>query len=150
RALRSAASRSRLATLSGVSSYRAAACGAPRRFSDTAFTTTTFSSQPWRISSTQPGSISRLLLQRAPLQCTLPPSMACLARLRVLKKRAAHSHLSSRTFAPAGVAPSSLLRIVPSGHDFVEVDDAREAVRRDWCQPGVGLQHLQQMSHTLG
>src|SRR5487761_1891070 len=35
---------------------------------------------------------------RAPFTCTLPPATAAAARLRVLKKRAHHSHLSRRIF----------------------------------------------------
>ncbi len=35
---------------------------------------------------------------RSPLQCTFPPRTALLAMARVLKKRAAHSHLSIRIF----------------------------------------------------
>src|SRR4249920_2429430 len=36
-------------------------------------------------------------LARSPLTSILPPSTACAAAERVLKKRAAHSHLSRRT-----------------------------------------------------
>ncbi len=37
---------------------------------------------------------------RAPFRCTLPPETASMAKDRVLKKRAAQSHLSSLTFSP--------------------------------------------------
>jgi len=40
---------------------------------------------------------------RSPPTATLPVSTACFARLRVLKKRAAHSHKSMRT--PVGGSP---------------------------------------------
>ena len=36
-------------------------------------------------------------LTRTPLRCALPPSTASAASERVLKKRAAHSHLSIRS-----------------------------------------------------
>src|SRR3546814_5336252 len=52
-----------------------------------------------RISSSSPTVGSLLGLQRSQRQCTLPPSMAALASARVLKKRAAHSHLSRRTLS---------------------------------------------------
>src|SRR5690606_31379946 len=105
-ALRSAAACSRRVRLSAVSSYSNCASGAPRRTSDSARTTTVRSSKPARITSSSPTLSSLLGLQRSPLQCTLPPSMAALANARVLKKRAAHNHLSRRTL------PSSFSLII--------------------------------------
>src|SRR5262249_17405757 len=46
----------------------------------------------------------RAALTRSPLTGTLPPSTASAASDRVLKKRAAHSHLSIRTRAASGVS----------------------------------------------
>ena len=96
-ALRASACASRLARLAAVSSYNNCASGAPRRWSLSCFTSTTFSSQPWRICRISPAAISFETFTRCPSRWTLPPSIAALARLRVLKKRAAHSHLSRRT-----------------------------------------------------
>ena len=59
---------------------------------------TVFRSAPWRRIMVSPISSSRLGLARWPLTLTLPPLTASLASERVLKKRAAHSHLSMRTF----------------------------------------------------
>src|SRR5690606_22188093 len=59
---------------------------------------------------------SLLALGRWPSTLILPPSMAALARLRVLKKRAAHSHLSMRT-----LSMFSSCRGRVEGEDFVEV-----------------------------
>src|SRR5207247_1550426 len=42
---------------------------------------------------------------RAPATSPLPPPMAAAASARVLKKRAAHSHRSSRTRDPSDMAP---------------------------------------------
>src|SRR5262245_62072912 len=52
-----------------------------------------------------PGLMVRAALTRSPLTCTWPPSTASAASDRVLKKRAAHSHLSIRTRAASGVSP---------------------------------------------
>src|SRR5215471_833809 len=52
-----------------------------------------------------PALSERAAFTRSPLTCTLPPSTASPASDRVLKKRAAHSHLSIRTRAAAGVSP---------------------------------------------
>src|SRR5436190_12511326 len=49
--------------------------------------------------TTSPAWTRRDRLARSPLTSTLPPSTACAAADLVLKKRAAHSHLSSRTRA---------------------------------------------------
>ena len=51
-------------------------------------------------------------LQRAPLTSILPPSMACLASERVLKKRAAHNHWSARTLGCGVVGAVTGLRFV--------------------------------------
>ena len=48
-----------------------------------------------------PGTTSRDTFTCWPASWTLPPSMAVLASDRVLKKRAAHNHLSTRTFSMA-------------------------------------------------
>ena len=40
----------------------------------------------------------------APFTSTLPPETAWAARLRVLKKRAAHNHLSSRSEGAGGIS----------------------------------------------
>src|SRR5690606_18087776 len=62
-------------------------------------TVTIFSSHPWRMLRVSPGLSSRLGFGRWLLTLIFPFSMAALARLRVLKKRAAHSHLSIRTLS---------------------------------------------------
>jgi len=50
--------------------------------------------------SLSPISISLAGFVRAPFRCTLPPDTASMAKERVLKKRAAQSHLSSLIFFP--------------------------------------------------
>jgi hypothetical protein len=44
-----------------------------------------------------PGRTVLEALAASPLTCTLPPLQAAAASVRLLKKRAAHSHLSIRT-----------------------------------------------------
>src|SRR3569623_2609385 len=67
----------------------------------------------WR-SSRSPGVTSRAGLTRSPFNFTRPLSLAWVAKLRVLKKRAAHSHLSSR--------------IRSSGDFSVGIDHARKYI----------------------
>src|SRR6267143_362249 len=60
-------------------------------------TTSDHCTVPTRTSSASPTRTSFEGFTRAPFSCTWPPTTASVARLRVLKKRAAHSHLSIRT-----------------------------------------------------
>src|SRR3989338_4035283 len=60
-----------------------------------------------RMSSMSPGATALAGLMRASLSSTLPHSIAAVASERVLKKRAAHSHLSMRN-----LSLSSLLSMV--------------------------------------
>src|SRR6266567_3841790 len=96
-------SRSRLPSAS--STYRVAAVAGGPRCSDRARTTTRYSNGPRRIRSRSPTASSFARLARAPPTSTLPPPMAAAARARVLKKRAAHNHRSSRTRDPSDMAP---------------------------------------------
>lgn len=96
-ARRSSLSRSRFSTEASVSRYRTAASTAPPRRSDKPSTSTVKSSQPRLMFSVSPHFTSLAALARFPFSRTCPPSIADLACDRVLKKRAAHSHLSSRT-----------------------------------------------------
>lgn len=83
--------------LASSSTYSFAASAAGPRFSLSASTVTRCSKAPMRICSASPVLISFDGFGRSALSVILPPSTACAARLRVLKKRAAHSHLSMRT-----------------------------------------------------
>ncbi len=75
---------------------RAAASAGPRRSASAR--TTTVQRRPPRLTSTvSPGRTSFAGFTRAPPTWTWPPSTASVAAPRVLKKRAAHSHLSIRT-----------------------------------------------------
>src|SRR6185437_9973164 len=74
---------SRASRLASLSRYSACAALAGPRLSASA--------------STSPACSDFAALQPPPLTSILPPSIACLATLRVLKKRAAHSHTSART-----------------------------------------------------
>src|SRR5450830_1530266 len=93
---RFSATAARRATLTSVSSYRLRATGAEPRTSDNPITSTSHRSEPLSISSTSPNLTLRAGLTRSPLTVTLLWSTASQASERVLKKRAAHSHLSSR------------------------------------------------------
>ena len=58
----------------------------------------------WKLSALRPGVAALLALtlvgsQACSLRSTLPPSHAAAASVRLLKKRAAHSHLSTRMSA---------------------------------------------------
>ena len=59
-----------------------------------------------------------------PASCTLPPSIAVLANVRVLKKRAAHSHLSMRTLSVLSGLSVNCWQTVDN---FVEMMDRRIA-----------------------
>src|SRR5215207_1377730 len=71
--------------------------------------------------SSSPACTSFDRFTRSPATCTLPPSIASTARARVLKKRAAHSHLSRRT--RPGVSCS--MPAVRAG----DLENARDGVR---------------------
>src|SRR5438034_530003 len=96
-------SRSRLPSAS--STYRVAAVAGGPRCSDRARTITRYSNGPRRIRSRSPTASSFARFARAPPTSTLPPPIAAAARARVLKKRAAHNHRSSRTRDPSDMAP---------------------------------------------
>src|SRR5436190_9436570 len=102
-------SRSRLPSAS--STYRVAAAAGGPRCSDRARTTTRYSNGPRRMRSRSPTTSCFARLARAPLTSTLPPPMAAAASARVLKKRAAQSHRSSRTVDPSDMAP-----LLPAGY----------------------------------
>ena len=123
-ALRASAARARLSMLASVSSYKVWAIGAARRCSLVAITLTSRSSQPWRMRNMSPGATSRETFTFWPASRTLPPSMAVLASDRVLKKRAAHNHLSIRTL----LLPCSLsVNARQSAEDFLKVVDGGES-----------------------
>src|SRR5258705_3744160 len=97
KALRSAICATRRAMLSSLSikSLRASSTG-PRR-SESAVTVTLHSNSPTRIESASPTLTSFDGLIRSSRNLTLPATTAACASARVLKKRAAHNHLSMRT-----------------------------------------------------
>ena len=71
-----------------------------------------------------PGATSRDTFDFCPASWTLPPSMADLASDRVLKKRAAHNHLSILTL----LLPCSLsVNVRQSAEDFLKVVDGGES-----------------------
>ena len=91
--------------------------GPGRGGSATATTSTVQRSSATCTSTVSPGRTSFAGFTRAPFRCTRPPSTASVARPRVLKKRAAQSHLSIRTASTravcrigTGVLPSPLPR----------------------------------------
>src|SRR6202166_794447 len=83
--------------LSGVSRYSVWASAAAPRLSDRILTVTCHCMAPLSISNLSPLFRLRAGLARSSFQRTLPDSIASAASERVLKKRAAHSHLSMRT-----------------------------------------------------
>jgi len=91
----SAASTVRRARLSSVSAKSAAATVAGPRLSESSRTVMTCSKGGRRMLTLSPTFSSLAGLERSPFTDTRPPSTASTARVRVLKKRAAHSHLSS-------------------------------------------------------
>ena len=89
-----------------------------------------------------PGATSRDTFNFCPASWTLPPSMADLASDRVLKKRAAHNHLSIRTL----LVPCSLsVNIRQSAEDFLKVVDGGESRIDPRGQRRVGLPQGDQM-----
>src|SRR3989454_226450 len=63
-------------------------------------------------------------LARAPFSSTLPPSTACAARARVLKKRAAQSQVSRRTCETADIRSQTSdvrLRMKPTSIRFTSI-----------------------------
>src|SRR3954451_9563811 len=84
--------------LSGVSSYSSAASFAGPRLSATPRTTSSTRRPRSRVTSSRsPARTSLLAFARWLSTCTRPPLIASAASARVLKMRAAHSHLSTRT-----------------------------------------------------
>src|SRR5262249_33729051 len=122
-------------------------------------TTTVHSNSPMRIASRSPGPISLPGFTRSPFSLTLPPAIAVWARLRVLKKRAAHSHLSMRmrrsgerpspiTYHPSRITP--LRRAIPP-LQHVAGDEHAGALRRalvDAHPPEVARHRIER--HFLG
>lgn len=94
---RSSACCSRRASDSGVSAYIVAATLAGPRRSEIAVTATVQRTAPILTSTTSPARTAFDGFTRSPLTWTRPPRTASVAALRVLKKRAAQSHLSIRT-----------------------------------------------------
>ena len=93
---RSTAVRSRSSLDSAVSWYRAAATRAEPRFSPSPRTTTVHRISPMRISTMSSARTSFAGFTRSPFSRTRPPRTASVAVVRVLKNRAAQSHLSMR------------------------------------------------------
>src|SRR5574340_300644 len=92
------------------SAYSACATGAGPRCIASARTVIVHSKSPtWRCNRS-PDLTSRAGLTRSPFSFTRPCSMAWVARLRVLKKRATHSHLSSR-MVTSGVFSAGIERL---------------------------------------
>ena len=81
---------------SATSSYKRWAISADPRRSATSFTRSCHSSGPCRRRISSPACTDFARFARSPLTSTLPPSMASAANARVLKNRAAQSHLSRR------------------------------------------------------
>src|SRR5207237_1374535 len=106
---------------SGRSSYSVCAMLAGPRRSASARTSIVHSAVPIRICSTSPACTSFAGLMRTPFRWTWPPSTAAVASARVLKKRAAHSHLSTPIEAANRMLPlfahHSLWR--PKAREFI-------------------------------
>jgi hypothetical protein len=96
---RSSACCSRAVRDSGVSAYIVAAALAGPRRSATSVTATVRRTVPIVTSIVSPARTTFDGFTRSPLTCTRPPSTAAVPAPRVLKKRAAHSHLSIRTWS---------------------------------------------------
>ena len=96
-ALRSSASFIRISRLASVSRYRAWATGAGPRISLKPRTSTMNSPPSFLMRNISPTWTSRAGLARTPPESILPSSQARSASERVLKNRAAQSHLSIRT-----------------------------------------------------
>ncbi len=92
----SATTFSRAAMLSADSTNMVRATIAEPRFSETALTTRRYSTGGFRSNKWSPGLMVLAGLTRSPCTSTRPAFTASTASCRVLKKRAAHSHLSSR------------------------------------------------------
>jgi len=95
--LRSLACCSRAANDSGVSAYIVAATLAGPRRSASLVTTSVRRSVPIVSSIESPARTALAGFTRSPFTCTRPPCTASVAAPRVLKRRAAQSHLSIRT-----------------------------------------------------
>src|SRR3954454_14466457 len=76
---------------------------------------TTNVSSPRRTRTRSPAWTGLAGLAGAPLQSILPPSIACLASERVLKKRAAQSQISSRTDGAAAGADAFGAAVIGNG-----------------------------------
>jgi hypothetical protein len=92
------ASNSRAWRLSVVSSQSVAAAVPDPLAPETPRTTTVWEKGGRRIVMTSPTATTRDRLARSPPRSTFPPSIASAANDRVLKNRAAHSHLSNLTW----------------------------------------------------
>src|SRR5690625_5802650 len=93
--------------------------------------------------STSPTWAGRLGLVRWPWLRTRPAVMACRARERVLKKRAAHSHLSRRTGWDCSVM-AGFHQFEQGGQQFVEDHHPRQiGVGGPGWVAMVGLAHVQ-------
>ncbi len=108
----SSASRSRCAVraarLSAVSSYSVCAIAALPRCGTTRRTVTMCTNAPSRTRTVSPGFSSLLRFARSPFTSIFPPSIAAAASERVLKNRAAHSHLSRRMLKRSSIPTYNL------------------------------------------
>ena len=102
-------------TLSCVSQYIASVLVALLLCAERLFTTTIFSSIPCLILRVIPSVRSLLAFARFPSIWIFPPRIAAFAKPRVLKKRAAHSHLSRRTFFPTLFSLSKWKDLIKAG-----------------------------------
>ena len=90
------------------SSYRACASGAgPRRVPHAAMRTTLMSRSLGKVSTCPGATVRAGLLTGVPSTRTFPALTTPAARLRDLKKRACHSHLSNRIVSGASLNPFS-------------------------------------------
>ena len=101
--LRSSASVARLVALSIVSRYSCWATAAGPRSADRASRINERGSPPTGRDISSPGMTDVARLALTPFTVTRPASICALARLLVLKNRAAHSHLSRRIRASWGI-----------------------------------------------
>ncbi len=92
-----------------------------------------------------PGATSRDTFTFWPASWTLPPSIAVLASDRVLKKRAAHNHLSIRTLL---LLCSLSVNVGQSAEDFLKVVDSGESRIESRGQRRVGLAQCDQMRYA--
>src|SRR5204863_9068631 len=114
------------------SSWTARATGAGPRVSASACTFRIRLSPPCVRRSRSPTRTSLAGFAAPSLTSTLPPAHAAAARLRVLKKRAAQSHLSTRSESGESVTPN---RYHSAWHDLGDLHELRAGPRRGHSPP---------------